>query len=118
MFLLLGHESLSDLESVEDVGMRPSQGLSGHLCARLLGNLLVNSSIIVLNMRINSGQDGVSSRLGSSNEIVGSGVLSKVEKYLPCLVIFTVIQLEVSSGLNLVLHGTGSVVEKFSESSG
>lgn len=99
--------------------MGPGQGLGRDLLSAHLVNLLVNSAAIVLHVGVNSGQHRVSSTLGSSHKVRGSRILSKVEYFFPGFMVGVgVTELEVSTGLDLLLHLACSIVEQFSEGSG
>lgn len=99
--------------------MRPGEGLGRDLGSVLLVDLLVDSAVIVLDVRVNSSKDGITSRLGGSHKVGSSGVLTKVEDLLPCFVVLiSVIELEVAVSDHTSLHSTCSVVEKFSKGSG
>jgi len=99
--------------------MRPGKSLSRDLSSEDLVNLLVDSSVIVLHVRVDSGQDGVSSRLGSGDKVGGSGFLTKRKEVFPGLVVSVGIgKGKVATVLDLLLHFTCSVVEELSEGSG
>jgi len=115
---LLRGESLSNLKSVQDVGVRPGEGLGRDLSAVLLVDLLINSAVIALDVVVNSSKDRVSSRFGSSNKVRSSGVLTKVEDLLPCFVVLiSVVELKVAISDHTSLHSTSPIVEEFSKGS-
>lgn len=103
------------MEGVQDVGMRPGEGLGGDLVTVDFVNLFIDSASIGLDVVVDSSHDRVSSILGRLDEVSSSCSRLKVEEIHPGFVISVRLrELEVSDGFNLSLHGLSSLVEELS----